>query len=401
MKVVNTGPQAIAGQGREIKPEVKTGEARSARKNQKSAPRRMSRKDAVVLGAKTAVKGMVPVAFKKLARGEKPTKYEAIQALGTIAIYTGIGAGGLAGLAALSAGRVARYGSLGVQHRKKLAKLAKAAGKKLNPKNLAKAIKNGDAKAVLKQLGHPGELLKKVNQKQLLIAGTMLAVGLAVGIGISELENVGIAYAADVAASLEGTGNAVAGVTPESYTWHPDWFSKLFGATDQHNGDLSHNLFGDVSSIEINGYNYDAHLVDGVPHFELHGHEYVWQDGHMYLEGGLKNTDNLTATPELVHDHQPNTWLGEAHHDNGEVDWKGSESGPTIYISGDYYRAWPDGDAWHFNYPDGQYGDTHEFLWKNGQMYRVGDWDGKYVHEYTQVISTGKTTTCYPVYEKY
>ena len=375
MKVVNTRPNTIAGPGREIKPEVKTVKAKSARKNQQSAPRRMSRKDAVVLGAKTAVKGMVPVAFKKLARGEKPTKYEAIQALGTIAIYTGIGAGGLAGLAALSAGRVARYGSLGVQHRKKLAKLAKAAGKKLNPKNLAKAIKNGDAKAVLKQLGHPGELLKKVNQKQLLIAGTMLAVGLAVGIGISELENVGIAYAADAAASLEGTGNAVAGVTTDSYTYHPDWFSQLFGATDKHNGDLLYNGFGELRGVEINGYGYDAWQVDGVTHFELHGHEYIWQDGHMYLEGGLKNTDNLTATPELLHDQQ-----------NGEIDWDGFGSGPSIYINGDYYRAWPDGDSWHFNYPDNPdsyisrcNADVHEYIWKNDQMYRAGDWDGKYV----------------------
>lgn len=380
---------------------IKTVDETPAPRNRKTG-NRLSRKDAVVLGAKTAAQGMIPAAFKKIARGQKPTKYEAAQALGTIAIYTGIAAGGVLGMAALAAGRAAKYGSLGVQHRHKLAGLAKTAAKKLNPENLAKAVKNGEAKAALKQLAHPGELLKKVNQKQLLIAGTMLAVGLAIGIGIGELENLGVAYAADAAASsLEGTGNAVAGVTADSYTYHPDWFSQLFGATEKHNGDLFHNLMGDVNGIEINGYGFDAWQVDGVTHFELHGHEYIWQDGHMYLEGGLKNTDNLTATPELLKDHQPVTWLGETHHDNGEVKWGDCGSGPTIYISGDYYRAWPDGDAWHFNYPDGKFGEAHEFIWKNGQMLRVGDWDGKYVYEYMQVMSTGKTTVTYPVYEKY
>jgi len=132
----------------------------------KAEPSKRSGKDKVVLGAKVAgrlaKKGaamMIPLGYRKLYRGEKLNKYDWIRTVSTTAIYAGgIVVGGPVGLAIVTGGRAVNYGSLGVQFRNELANLAKGAGRKLDPRKLASAIKDGSAKKALSKLAHPKAL---------------------------------------------------------------------------------------------------------------------------------------------------------------------------------------------------------------------------------------------------
>lgn len=155
-----TGLNSSPDFSREIKTE-KTSASKAGKKT------RLSR-DAFISGAKKAGRAakeagscLVPEGYKKIYRGEKLDKYEIAETAGITALYGAliVGTGGAAGLALYAGGLSTMVGSGIIKHRKGIAKAARKLAGKLNPKHLAKKVKDGSAKAALKKLKHPKALL--------------------------------------------------------------------------------------------------------------------------------------------------------------------------------------------------------------------------------------------------
>jgi len=184
----------------------------------KAAKKARTRRDAFVAGAKTIARNakeigimMVPEGYQKLARGEKPGKYELAEAAGITALYAGliIGTGGAAGTALYAGGASLVGGSALVKHRKGIAKAARKLAGKINPKNLAKKIKDGSLKAGLHKLKHPKALLGAAGAGAL---ATLASAGAASAASSSSMSSSGAAASQTGAfcsfGMMRDTGNA-------------------------------------------------------------------------------------------------------------------------------------------------------------------------------------------------
>lgn len=348
MTLQKTGQAPIFLQGEsKSKPEVKkTGQLMNSSKP-------LSSKDAVMLGLKTSTKGMIPAALRKLHQGEKPNKYDLLQLGGTIAIYAGIASGG--GPLLLGA-RAVKYGVLGVQHRSKLAGMAKAAAKKLNPKNLSKAFKKGKFLAAFKKLGNIDWNSRKAD---LLIASGLLIGAVVTGLLVAEtiyfvdgMVAEAIANHTDTAA---GSLNHTDPQPSHDVTAENPGQDGIDGIT-RNSYHYGNHLNGDVSTHITNSVNEPVIYINGVPfaswqegsscHFAISGHEYYWQGDRMYPVE-QSPAESLTAMEGQT----------------GELAWNSDH----LYVNyKGQHAAWPEGDAWRFNVED------HQYALKGGQVFDAG-----------------------------